>query len=151
MAKPMPGAKPGPVEPPPVVERDWAGLAQALDRLREPIDPTKVADEDEPGEPPGEPPLSPPLAINWQYEGYVAEGDRLIALVRIESVQRFVFPDQEVQDPSIPGYARATIKSIEPDRLVVMVGDHEIVIPRTSQSETNTLLRAQPPTAGRID
>ncbi len=152
-SKPMPGVKPPTIEPPAVVEVDWTTLIQKLGTVREPI--TDVADTENPGgdhgiaNPP--PPVPTGLSLNWQYEGYVAEGDRLIALVRIQSIQRFVFLDQEIVDPSIPGYGRATVMKIEPERLVVNVGGAEVEVKRTSQGQTNELIRAQPSTAGELE
>jgi len=152
VSKPVPEILTPKVEPPAVVELDWAALIQKLDMIREPI--SAAADGSEPTDQGTTPvPEQPPafIALNWQYEGYVAEGDSLIALVRISSIQRFVFVDQEIKDPSIPGLGRATIKSITPEEIVVMVGDHEVTVQRTTQAQTNELIRAQPATAGRIE
>ena len=152
VSKPMPPATPPAAPAPPVVQHDWTALAQKLDRIREPIVATDPIADGTGGEnAPPVPTMAPPVALNWQYEGYVVEGEQVVALVRIASIQRFVFVDQEIKDPSIAGYGRAVIKSIEPDRIVVTVGDHDVEVARTQQEPTSRLNRPQPATAGRLE
>ena len=154
--KPIPGQTVKPFAPaePPVI--DWTALAQNLNLLRVP-DPV-VADTqssgdlitpDQPDEPP--PPPPPSALASWQYEGYVREADRYIALVRMSGAQRFVFPDQEITDPSIPGQGVATIKSIDPDRLIVVVDGREFEVKRVEPVETNDLMRDPLQQAGRLE
>jgi hypothetical protein len=75
----------------------------------------------------------------------------MIALVRIAAVQRFVFVDQVIKDPSIPGGGVATIKSIDPEKIVVSVNGRDIEVRRTEATQSNTLVREQRPRPGGFD
>ncbi len=155
ISKPMPGAGLPRLAPPEPPEVDWTVLAQNLSQIREPVvEPETVADIPDTPRPendPGMHPITPQFTLSWQYEGYVQEADRIIALVRIGGDQRFVFPGTEVVDPSIPIHGKATIKLIEPDTLTVTVGDRDIEIARETPPPPNELVRDQLSRAGRAD
>jgi hypothetical protein len=152
--KPLPGNAPAILTPPEPPQVDWAALARNLDRLRAP-DPVVTESEATgqlltPDQPLDEPP--PPMTLaSWQYEGHVQEADRIIALVRIAAVQRFVFVDQEIKDPSIPGSGLAVIRSIDPERIMVEVNGREFEVKRSVPTNQNTLMGDQRPQAGRVD
>jgi hypothetical protein len=154
--KPMPGQAPPVITAPAPPTVDWTALAQHLEALRTP-DATIATDEangelltpNQPSEPIAPPP--PMELASWQYEGHVRDGDRLIALVRIAAVQRFVFVDQEIKDPSIPGAGVATIKSIDEDRILVVVDGRELEVKRSKPAQSNTLVREQFPRPGGLE
>lgn len=154
--KPMPGQAPPVITAPTPPKIDWTALAQNLEALRTP-DPVIAEHEANggvltPDQPPDPVAPPPPMELaSWQYEGHVRDADRMIALVRIAAVQRFVFVDQEIKDPSIPGGGVATIRSIDEERIVVVVDGREFEVKRSRPTQTNTLVREQFPNPGGLE
>ena len=150
-AKPMPRPKAPELVLPTPPEIDWNALTGALDALRTRA-PEASPEQVIATEPDREAaPLPPGIFAAWQYEGYIQEGDRMFALVRIATEQRFLFPDQEFTHPTIPGNAPVRIKSIAPEQIVVEHNSREYTIPRAKPPQSNPLL---PPTlqqAGGMD
>lgn len=115
----------------PIVPEDWSSLAESFAKLREPLTqaeietvihgtlPTPTETQPEPG------PMHQPL--RWRYLGFIAEPERVAALVLMNDVdQRLLYAGQTLKDESDPEQLDITI---------VSVTESEIVIERDGQQE----------------
>ncbi len=155
--KPSPtasSAPPGPAAPAipkpedvAVKPEDWKALAATLESLREkPPEKPEVADsgekEPEIPETPTQPIIQP---LAWKYRGFIQEPDRLVALVMLDSVQRFLVQGQDVPDPEEPG-TMIRVVSVSTQELVVSRGGRDEKIPLESAQ-----VSAEPATRSRPD
>lgn len=111
--KPKPPADPNAVV---ATGKDWLAL-QKIDELRDKPPPAPLATEGPGVEPP---PQVAQAELHWQYLGFAGTLEKPAAFMSMSaSAQRVVFPNDVVTDANDPNGSNVTIKSIDPEKVVV--------------------------------